>query len=291
LLAATNITLPKICAGLAELGSYAIRVKRPWVWVLVLIVLEHLAQELNRVLIALSQQLYAAVVLFVRMGFWGLLAIVSQWLFPEARTIEFVLAAWLVGVFLACVLGIARVSKIIPSCNKWEIDFWWILSGLKIALPFFAASLALRGLVTFDRFFVEQVSGLDVLGAYVLFAGMAIAVISFIDAGIVDFAFPKLVAAAGVGDLKAYSSEMRKAKYNIFWFGSVLVVLCGVGGYFFVDVLGKDIYIKNINILYWLLLATSLNALSIIPHLGLYALGRDKPIVRSQIIGFGFFYY
>ena len=30
LLAATNITLPKICAGLAELGSYAIRVKRPW---------------------------------------------------------------------------------------------------------------------------------------------------------------------------------------------------------------------------------------------------------------------
>jgi O-antigen/teichoic acid export membrane protein len=260
-----------------------------WVWVLVLLILEHFAQELNRVLVALSQQLYASFVLFVRMGLWGVLVIATQWILPEARTIEFVLMAWLAGVLLACVLGVVRVSTLVPSWRSGQIDIAWIKSGLKIALPFFVASVALRGLATFDRFFVEQIVGLEVVAAYVLFIGMATAVISFIDAGIVDFAYPKLIAAARAKDQNAFLFEMNKVKNNLFWLGGLLIVLCSFGGYFIVDILGRDVYIENIDILYWLLLATALNVLSIVPHLGLYALGYDQAIVRSQVIGFAAF--
>ncbi len=260
-----------------------------WIWVLMLLVLEHLAQELNRVLIALSQQLYASVVLFVRMGLWGLVVIATQWALPEARTIEFVLVAWLAGVFLACALGIVRVSMLVPSWGNARIDPTWLIHGLKIAVPFFIASMALRGIATFDRFFVEDIGGLEVVGAYVLFIGMATAVISFIDAGIVDFAYPKLVAAARTKSRGAFSSEMSKATGSVLGLGAFLIVLCGLGGHFFVDVLGKDVYIENINILYWLLAASALNVLSIVPHLGLYALRQDQSIVRSQVIGFAIF--
>ena len=258
-------------------------------WVLVLLVLEHLAQEINRVLVSLSQQLYASVVLFIRMGLWGLVVIIAQWGLPEARTLEFVLAAWLAGVFLACAFGIVRVAMLVPSWRAGQIDPAWIIRGLKVALPFFVASMAVRGIATFDRFFLKELGGLEVLGAYVLFIGMATAVISFIDAGIVDFSYPKLVAAARAKDRSAFLLEMSKARGSVLGLGAFLIVLCSLGGHYFVDAFGKDIYIENINILYWLLVATALNALSIVPHLGLYGLGQDQAIVRSQVIGFAIF--
>lgn len=259
------------------------------IWVLVLLVLEHLAQELNRVLIALSQQLDASIVLFVRMGLWGVVVIAIQWTSPETRTIEFVLVAWLVGVFLACTLGIVRVSMLLPSWKNGGVDSAWLIRGLKIALPFFAASIAVRGIATFDRFFVERLGGLDVVAAYVLFIGMASAVVSFIDAGIVDFAYPKLVAAARTKDKSIFSIEMGKIKVGVVVLGAFLIVLCGLGGHFFVDALGRSVYVENVDILYWLLAATALNTLSIVPHLGLYALGEDQAIVRSQVVGFAIF--
>lgn len=259
------------------------------IWVLILLILEHLAQELNRVLVSLSQQLYASVVLFIRMGLWGVVVIIAQLCLPEARTIEFVLAAWLAGVFLACAFGIVRVAMLVPSWRAGQIDFAWLIRGLKVALPFFVASMAVRGIATFDRFFMEKLGGLEVVGAYVLFIGMATAVISFIDAGIVDFSYPKLVAAARAKDRSAFFLEMSRARGNVLGLGAFLIVLCGLGGHFFVDALGKDVYIENISIFYWLLGATALNALSIVPQLGLYALGQDRAIVRSQAIGFAIF--
>ena len=48
--------------------------------------------------------------------------------------------------------------------------------------------------------------------------------------------------------------------------------------------IGNPIY-SNATYLYpWLLLATILNALSLVPHYALYARGHDKPIVYSHIV-------
>lgn len=254
--------------------------------ILVLLVLEHFAQEINRVLVALSQQVFASYVLFVRMGLWGLVVIGSLWALPETRTVDFVLIAWLAGVFLACVLGLIRVTSLVPLWGRGNIDFVWLIHGLKVALPFFIASVAVRGIATFDRFFVEEFGGLELVGVYVVFIGMATAVISFIDAGVVDFAYPKLVSAARAGDRYAFYSEMRKARTNVLWLGAFLIAACGLGGYLFVNTIGKKVYIENFEILYWLLLATAFNAISIVPHLGLYALRCDRAIVQSQLIGF-----
>lgn len=261
----------------------------PWSffwWILVVLVLEHIAQELNRILISLSQQLYAGIVLFVRTGLWGLVVIAAQWLDAELRNLDFIFLMWSISCLAACFLAIKRIANQCDSFSGLKIDIGWIALGLKLAFPMLLASLAIRGIFTFDKYFVESVGGLEVLGSYVLFIGMATAVISFIDAGVVDFSYPKIVTASRLMDKEGFKREMALLLRNVVLLGAFLILFCAVAGYFVVEYVGKPLYMNNINILYWLLVAIGINALSLTPHIGLYSLGEDRAIVFSQIFGF-----
>ena len=48
--------------------------------------------------------------------------------------------------------------------------------------------------------------------------------------------------------------------------------------------INKDIYTSVIDLYYWILLATVVNAIGLIPHYALYADGRDKVIILSHIL-------
>ncbi|PWF48930.1 lipopolysaccharide biosynthesis protein [Massilia glaciei] len=255
-------------------------------WIVGLLIAEHIAQEANRVLIALSQQLFAGVVLFVRMGAWGLIVIGVQALAPHTRTLDFVLGAWLAGVVLACGLSLWRIGALVPLAAGPAPDRRWIGRGLRVAFPLLLASIALRGISTFDRYFVEHLAGLEVLGAYVLYAGMAAAVISFLDAAVVDFAYPKLIAAGRARDAALLRAELLLVGRNVLVFGALLSLACALTGTVFVGYLANPVYADNIFILYWLLLATAISACGAVPHLGLYALGVDRHILYSQGCGF-----
>lgn len=261
----------------------------PWayaVWFLALTVLEHAAQELNRILVAANEQLLASFILFLRSGFWCFFVIYAIWRIPELRNLEFVLCAWGLGVFLACMVGFFRVSSFDRTSLKNPIDWGWILQGIKIAIPLLLASLVVRGMFTFDRFWVESISGLGALGAYVFYMGMATAVLSFLDAGVIVFVFPGLVAAAKSGDDAKFSMDMKSLALSVILATSFLVLACWVSGYIILSWLDNPVYLDYFFILKWLLLAVFLYGLSMIPHLGLYAFGRDMPILYSQLAGF-----
>ena len=255
-------------------------------WAVVVLVLEHIAQELNRILVSLSEQLYAGVVLFVRTGLWGFVVITAQWLDFELRNLDFIFLMWSISCLMACFLAVKRIASLCGSFSGLKVDIGWIALGLKIAFPMLLASLALRGIFTFDKYFVESVGGLEILGSYVLFIGMATAVISFIDAGVIDFSYPKIVMASRLMDKDGFAREMTLLLRNVVFLGAFLIVFCAVLGYFIVGYIGKSLYVNNISILYWLLVAIGINALSLIPHVGLYALGKDRAIVFSQVFGF-----
>lgn len=255
-------------------------------WVVCLLILDHLGQELNRILIALHQQVFAAVVLFIRTGIWGIVVAITQWLVPGARSVAFVLDAWVIGCTIACVLALTRLWPLIPRGHPAKLDMRWIAGGLAIAVPFFVASMAVRGMATFDRYMVENAAGLELLGVYVVFAGMATAVISFVDAAVVDFSYPKLVALARKNDYPAFLLEFRRTAKLILFIGVVLALAAGAGGATLIGFFDDSQYRENIYILYCLLVVSSISIASVIPHLGLYAMGIDGPIVRSQIAGF-----
>ncbi len=258
----------------------------PWMlvcWFYVLLILEHVAQELNRVLVALSLQLEASIVLFVRSGAWGLALIPLMWATPSLRELHAALAAWSIGAAAACALGAWWIVRKFEVQNPKPIDWRWIKRGVRIALPMLIAALAIRGLFTFDRYWVEAIGGLDTLGAYVLYAGIGNAVISFLDAGVVVFFYPRLVSAARTNDLLGYRTAMKSLRINIILSTCLLTTLAFSAAFFIVEWLDKPDYDENFHLLAWILAAMLIYGLSHTPHLGLYAQGRDRTLVLSQL--------
>lgn len=258
-------------------------------WLVLLLLLEHVAQELNRILITQGEQVLASIVLFIRSGAWGLVSICLMTLAPASRSVYTVFAAWAIGGICACLLGLSRLAKYDRRGLNDPVDWAWIRSGLRVALPFLVASLALKAIFTFDRYFVESAGGLEVLGAYVVFVGMAMAVISFLDAGVFDFAYPRLVALAKAGDDEGFRQAMRNLSVKTVAFVTVLVVCCYLVAQPVVGWIGRPIYAERIEFLQWLLLAVLIASLSYIPHLGLYARRKDAPIIFAQVTGFAVF--
>ena len=264
----------------------------PWSyfgWLVVLLVLEHVAQELNRILVAVSQPLVASGVLFLRSGAWCWVAMAAMWTVPQARSLHFVLAAWAVGAALACALAIGRVLRFDDAATSPSIDWRWIGKGLRVAAPLLLASLSIRGIFTIDRYWVESAAGLSALGAYVLFIGMATAVLSFLDAGVIDFLYPRLVAAARAQDDAAFQEGMATLQRHVVVVTASLVPACWLLSEPLLRWLDKPVYLDNLHVLKWLLLAVSIYAIGLIPHVGLYARGRDRALVSSQLAGFAVF--
>lgn len=256
---------------------------------IILLLFEHVAQEANRILVAISRPLLASVVLFVRSGIWCFIVIACMAWDSAFRNLGFVLLSWLLCCVIACLIAAVSVFRVCGLIQWRPIRWAWVRRGVYVAIPFLLASLAIRGVYTFDRYWVEHLAGLEVLGAYTLYVGISTAILSFLDAGVVVFFMPRLVHSVKMRDFPAFRSGMRSLASNVVIVVLVLAGLCWGGSFFVVNWLSSPVYSQQLNILYWLLLASVFYGLSTVPHLGLYALGKDRHLMYSQLVGLAVF--
>lgn len=260
----------------------------PWhfaAWFFVLLVLEHINQEMDRLLVAISRPLTASVVLFVRSGLWALLAVAYMAVEPSQRTLEFVFAAWAAGGVVGLLISAHALRQEHIGGWRLNIDWPWLKKGIAITLPFLLATLALRGIYTADRYWFEALNGLHTLGAYVLFVGMCNALVSFLDAGVFAFAYPQLITAHHQGQEDAFIKKMHHMLLQTTMFTAVFALLAWLALPWVLAWINKPAYLAQQSIFVWLLLGTSLFALSMVPHYGLYARGQDKHIIASHMFG------
>lgn len=259
----------------------------PWAvagWFFALLVLEHLNQELMRLLVAISEPLLASLVLFLRSGAWAVA--VTVWMFarPETRNLDVVLLAWTLGGLSAFLLATWRLHRLKVGGWRKRINWSWIRQGIKIALPLLVATLALRGLFTLDRYWLEALAGLEVLGAYVLFMGVANAMMSFLDAGVFAFIYPGLISAFQKQRADAFRQGVKKLLIQTAGFSLIFAVMALLLIDPLLGWLDKPLYREQQGMFPWILMATVLYALGMIPHYALYAQGQDRPIIHSHIV-------
>jgi O-antigen/teichoic acid export membrane protein len=261
----------------------------PWAvvgWFFALLVLEHLNQELMRLLITISEPLLASLVLFLRSGAWAIAVTVSMIFIPEMHNLDSVLAAWTIGGSSAFLLAAWRLYRLrLGGWNK-RVDWSWIKLGVKIALPLLIATLALRGLFTLDRYWLEGLAGLEVLGAYILFIGVANAMVSFLDAGVFAFIYPGLINAFQKQQAEVFRQGVKSLFFQTACFSAIFAAVALLLIEPLLDWLDKPLYREQQGMFPWILLATVLYALSMVPHYALYAQGKDRPIIYSHIFGF-----
>jgi O-antigen/teichoic acid export membrane protein len=256
-------------------------------WFYLILTLEHLAQESYRLLVVLKQPLKAGLVLFVRTGLWAYAIIFIMMRNPEARVLTTVWGGWALGAFLCLIVSSFIFYRLDwASVKTVPPDWTWIRKGVKIAFPFFISTLALRGIYTFDRYFLKYYWGESTVGVYTFYFGIANVIQYFIDAAIVVIYYPKIVSSYRLGNIKNYLIYLRQMTFTIF-FSVVIISGClSLCIWPFLNYIGKTAYSENITVFWILLVVNVVITVGYIPHYALYAIGRDKDIVIGTIFAF-----
>lgn len=253
-------------------------------WFIILVILEHVNQELGRLLVVISRPFVASWVLFLRAGLWTILVIPLLYLVEDARNLITILAAWSIGGVAAAFLGTFMLWRM--GLGGWDkaVDWAWIKRGVTIAVPFLIATLALRGVYTVDRYWFEYLVGLDVLAAYVLFMGIANALMSFLDAGVFAFLYPALIKKWQGQSPIDFRKELLRMLVQTLGFSAVFIITAQLSIPYMLDWLERPLYSEYASLFGWLMLATLLFALSMVPHFALYAQGQDRSIISSHVL-------
>ncbi|MBM7518711.1 lipopolysaccharide biosynthesis protein [Nocardioides nitrophenolicus] len=279
-LALALIVVPLITGQLAWSGV---------AWLLLLVPSEHLGMEIERVLIATGRQLQASVTIFVRQGLMPLTAVPLVALSPDLRTLSTVLSCWLGCNLVGAALGAGFVRRELRGAGRARVDWPWIRRGMRIAAPLLAGTLCLRALATLDRHLLKVWAGLDVVAAYSVFMAIAAGMSSIVYAGVHQFAYPRLVRHAARRDPRGLRREARRMLAQ-----TLVVVLATCGAVavlmpFALGFIGHATYARQIWMLPWVLGATAIFNLSLVPHYVLYALDGDRVILASAALGLAVF--
>lgn len=252
-------------------------------WFIALLFVEHIAQEVNRLLIAMHMQVLASIVLFIRMGIWVLILIPLIWYFPDLRSLEVVLVFWLTAGLVATLVGVFIIKNKIKNWTPQTLNVDWIKKGIFVGFLFFVGTLSFKFVLTADKYFIESMSSLEVLGAYVFFLSLAMGIPAFLEPAVFSFLYPKMLESYQHHNKQSFIKYYRELFWSTLLVGLVLGVLLWYLTPFLLDWLDKDIYKSFFNDFYVLILVGFVYSLSHVPHYALYAMKSDRWIVFSHV--------
>jgi O-antigen/teichoic acid export membrane protein len=252
----------------------------------ILLTVEHLSQELNRLYIISGKPLAAGFFLFIRSGAWCY-ALVAVYLggFVSVK-LQTVLWFWVVADTLVVAGGICLLRKLPWDNLTPEVNWAWIFQGVRVAGLLLIGTLAIRGVLTLDRYFVEAFSSLKMLGVYTFYTGICFSLLAFVDAVVFSFRYPALVSLYKAGQFAAFISAKQVFAHQTLVAVTVLALAAGL---LIVPVVGwidKPIYLQYLPVYFVLLAASIFYVIGYIPHYVLYAMGQDHSIIGSQLAGF-----
>jgi O-antigen/teichoic acid export membrane protein len=251
-------------------------------WFFPIVLLEHLNQEITRLLVALSEQLSASLILFVRQGSWVIICIVLMKWNESARSLDVIMGLWAAAGLVAAGLGVHKLDQLKTGGWGRAIDCAWVRKGVLVSVPFLVSTLALRGVQTLDRYWLESLVGIEAVGAYALLFGIASTLLTLLDAALFSFVYPMLIQHV----YRSEHNEVRR-KVNLLWVQTIgLSAGFGLTSWFLLPYLlawiGNPAYQEYIRWYPCLLSAMVLNGLGLVPHYALYALKRDNLIILSH---------
>lgn len=256
-------------------------------WFYILLVLEHVLQELSRILVTIYRPLGSTWVYFFRTSVWVYPLIFCMYLLPETRSLQSLWMAWIVGDLIALVVGIAYLKHLEWRTSlKKPIDWQFVYQGMMVGGRYLGATLSLWGIMTIDRYFLKHYHGNQTVGLYTFYISIARSIWLFCDATISVFIKPKIIASYQLGNFQEYRRLFKNYTWGIIATVFLLSVPLAFGIYPIISLINKPFYVSDLPT-YWLLLAAmSILILGLIPNFALYVRKMDNIIIYSTISGF-----
>ena len=245
-----------------------------------ILISEHISQEIYRVLIILKKSVLASLTLFLRAGLW-ILALYIIWAFDwSSQTIKDVFMLWALGAMVSIGIGIFHI----PLKYKFNIDFKWMRKGMKVAAPFLVATLFYKVIEFSGRYFLDFYESKEEVGIFTFFSGIANAMFVLVQSTVIIVMSPYLIESVNEGS-EAFQRIYKDYKNQVIYVTGAGILLASLGIYPLLYYLDNTLLMENIVVFFLLLLAVVFFCLSYIPHYGLYANHKDKYLLWASAVG------
>lgn len=258
-------------------------------WLVPIVILEHFNQEVFRLLVVLNRQIYASIVLFLRQASWAIIVVGLLIASEDHRQLNTVFLLWAVGGIAAAALGYRKLAGCDLGGWKQPVQWDWVRKGIGISATFLIGTLALRAINTTDRYWLEALSSHEFLAAYVLYFGIASALMTFLDAAVFSYTYPKLIHHFHQNEGHLANALIKRSLLQTIAFCFIFAVASWLVLPYVLVWIDNSAYQDHVELYPWLLSATILHALGMVPHYALYACGMNRYIIFSHISGFVFF--
>ena len=148
---------------------------------------------------------------------------------------------------------------------------------------FLIATICFKGLLTFDRYAIEALSSIEILGVYVFYIGVVMGAYNLLEPAIFSFLYPRMLQNYQMNRMIEYLKVFRELTLSTIVGCILLVPVIWFVVPIIIDWIDKPIYTNNSDGLALLILAGLAHTLGMIPHYALYAMKGDRWIVIAHI--------
>jgi O-antigen/teichoic acid export membrane protein len=256
----------------------------------IILILEHLSQELFRLYITLSMSIFANILLFLRMGLW-VYVLIFLWFsnINDTQNLYTVYISWIIGSLISVILGFLYLFKQydINNIGYTKIDWNWIKRGIRISIPFFIGTIAYKIIEFSDRYMIDIYMKKSDVGIYTFFGSIANSMQSIIFVLVVILFYPKLIELYKDNKKEEFSLKLKR----FFWETLIYSLIIALGIIIFIhpilDYLKKEEFSDNLDVLWILLVATFIINISFVFHYLLFIKKKDIIIRNITLLGAG----
>ena len=251
----------------------------------ILLIFEHLSQEMIRLLQFTFNPVKGAFLIFLRSGVWAFILIILCEFYSFELTVKSVLIVWLIFSIIATIYGVVSLRKFLFTRNEIKLlSLSWVKGVLITSLPFFITTTCFTISQFIDRFVLDNIIGSFAVGIFFFMASMASALNLFVSFSVGVFYGPMAIRAFRKNGLNEFIKVRRIfiKKTIIFTLIGLLaaMVLIHPSLYF----INKEEYHSYLYIYYLMLFANCLMIGSDFSNLEMYVRGLDFEMMFSSII-------
>ena len=254
---------------------------------LMLVVTEHISNELMRILTVLSRPYLATVVFFLRQGSWILILLPMFYFLPYTRHFNAVFIYWIIGAAVSIFIALMALRHL-PWQGIWHEPVHWagIWQGLNISRPFIISAFCALSMLYIERFFVNYYCGLEAVGIYTFYAGLSLTLHNLANTGVAKMRLAQLLAAwkQKNGLQFQYESLRMLKETTLFVFVFAALMLCLI--YPFINVINKPVYLTHLPLFYLLLFGAACRSIADVPLYTFYAQHNDRLLLTINLVAF-----
>ena len=262
----------------------------------IILITEHLSQEIYRVINILERQLVASVLLAIRNSIWILLCLTYTIVFQNnfKPSFELLLVFWSVGGIISLFMSILVIRKLVAKSIKL-IDLTKVLNAQKwyseamyTSSLFFAMTFSYKFIEYGGRYFIVYFHEIKILGIYSIFYQISSLISIFFEATILTFLYPKLLRFYQQNKKYEFEKEVKSTFSKIVYISIFLISVISATQSYIFALLGKEFLVEFKIILLILLVGNAFFMASNLYHYSLYSMEADKIIVKSTVLAFAF---